>query len=47
MFLERFKGRLDIGDIDTKDNKILNIVVVVGVVVTLMVVVALLMYAFL
>lgn len=44
MFLERFHGKFDVGD---KDNRVTNIVFVVGVVVTLMVVIGLLMYAFL
>jgi hypothetical protein len=47
MLLERFRGKTDIGDINTKDNRITNVVFVVGVVITLMVVIGLLMYAFL
>lgn len=47
MFFERFYGKKDIGDINTKDNRITNVVFVVGVVITLMVVVGILMYAFL
>ena len=47
MFLERFHGKTDIGDINTKDNRVTNVVFVVGVVITLMVVIGLLMYAFL
>jgi len=47
MLLEKFRGNPEVGDIDTKDNKITNIVVAAGLVVTLMVVVILLMYAFL
>jgi hypothetical protein len=35
MFLERFYGKKDIGDINTKDNRITNVVFVVGVVITL------------
>ena len=46
MFLERFHGK-DVEGINTKDNRITNIVFVVGVVITLMVVIGLLMYAFL
>ena len=44
MFIERFHGKFDVGE---KDNRVTNIVFVVGVVVTLMVVTGLLMYAFL
>lgn len=47
MLLERFRGNPDVGDIDSKDNKVTSIVFFVGFAVTLMVVVALLMYAFL
>lgn len=44
MLLEKFHGKFDIGD---KGNRITNVVFIVGVVITLMVVVGLLMYAFL
>jgi hypothetical protein len=47
MFFERFHGKADIGDINTKDNRITNAVFAVGFVITLMVVIGLLMYAFL
>lgn len=47
MFLERFHGKQDIGDINTHDNRFTNVIFVVGVVITLMVVIGLLMYAFL
>ena len=47
MFLERFRGKTDIRDGITKDDRITNVVFVVGVVITLMVVIGLLMYAFL
>ena len=47
MFLDRFRGNPDMGDIDTKDNKITNIVFFAGFAVTLMVIIVLLMYAFL
>jgi hypothetical protein len=47
MFFERFRGKMNIGDINTNDNRITNVVFVVGVVITLMVVIGLLMYAFL
>ncbi len=46
MFLERYRGKY-MGDIDTKDNRILNVWFFAGAVVTLLVVVGLLMYAFL
>ena len=35
MILERFRGNPETGDIDTKDNKILNFVVLAGALVTL------------
>lgn len=47
MFWEKIHGDPRIGDIDHKDNKVVNMIFVAGVVVTLLVVVALLMYAFL
>lgn len=47
MFLDRFHGNPNIGDLNTKDNRVTNVVFVVGVVITLMVVIGLLMYAFL
>ncbi len=47
MLFERFRGNPNMGDIDTGDNRITNMVFLAGFVVTLMVVAALLMYAFL
>ena len=47
MFLERFRGNPNTGDIDTRDNRVLNVFFFAGVVVTLLIVVGLLMYAFL
>lgn len=47
MLLERFHGKKDIGDVNTKDNRIMNVVFVVGVVITLMVAIGLFMLAFL
>ena len=47
MFLERFHGNPEIGDIDTKDNRIVNVVFFAGFVITLMVVGFLLMVYFL
>ena len=47
MFWEKIHGDPKIGDIGHKDNTVVNMIFVAGVVVTLLVVVALLMYAFL
>ncbi len=47
MLWEKIHGDPKIGDIDHKDDKAVNMIFVAGVVVTLLVVVALLMYAFL
>ncbi len=44
---ERFQGKTDVGDIDTKDNKVVDIAFFVGFAITLMVVVWLFMLAFL
>jgi hypothetical protein len=44
MFLEKFHGKFDVGG---KDNRITNIMFFAGLIVTLMVVIGLLMYAFL
>ena len=47
MFLERFRGNPNMGDIDTRDNRFLNVFFFAGVVVTFVIAVGLLMYAFL
>jgi hypothetical protein len=47
MLLEKFHGKMSVGGINTKDNRFTNVVFVVGVVITLMVVIGLLMFAFL
>lgn len=47
MFWEKIRGDPKIGDIGHKDNKVVNMIFVAGVVVTLMACVAFLMYAFL
>ncbi len=47
MLWEKIHGDPKIGDISHEDNKVVNMIFVAGVVVTLLVVVALLMYAFL
>jgi len=47
MFLEKFHGKMYVGGINTKDNRTVNVVFVVGVVITLMVAIGLLMFAFL
>jgi len=47
MFFERLYGNTDSWGINTNDNRFMNVVFVVGVVITLMVVMGLLMYAFL
>jgi len=47
MFLERFHGKTDIWGVNTKNNRIMDVVFVVGVVITLMVAIGLLMVAFL
>jgi hypothetical protein len=44
MFFEKFHGKFDVG---CKDNRITNIMFFAGLIVTLMVVIGLLMYAFL
>ena len=46
MFFERFHGKTDIGDIDTKDNAVTNMVFFAGFIVTLLVAIMLLMYFF-
>jgi hypothetical protein len=47
MFLARFRGNPNVGDIDTRDNRVMNVVFFAGAVVTLVICVGLLMYAFL
>ena len=47
MFWEKIHGNPKIGDINHKDNTVVNTIFVVGVVITLMVCVAFLMYALL
>ena len=47
MLWEKIHGDPKIGDIQHKDNTVVNMIFVAGVIVTLMVVVALLMYGFL
>ena len=44
MFLERFKGAANTGDIDTKYNKYVTAAFIIGFTVTLAVVVFMLMY---
>jgi hypothetical protein len=47
MFWEKIHGNPKIGDIQHKDNRVVNMIFVAGVVVTLMACVAFLMYALL
>ena len=47
MLWEKIHGDPKIGDIDHKDNKVVNIIFVAGVVVTLMACVAFVMYGLL
>jgi hypothetical protein len=47
MFWEKIRGNPKTGDIQHKDNTVVNTIFVVGVVVTVIVCIALLMYAFL
>jgi hypothetical protein len=47
MFLARFRGNPNVGDIDTRDNRVVNVLFFAGVVVTVVICVGLLMYAFL
>lgn len=47
MFTKKFHGQKDIGDANTKDNRIMNLVFFVGVVITLLVAMfGLYLYAF-
>lgn len=47
MFPKRTQGKMDIGDANTTENKIMNLVFFVGVVITLMVAIfGLYLYAF-
>ena len=47
MLLPKFHGDPKIGDIDHKDNTVVNMIFIAGVVVTLMACVAFLMYGLL
>jgi hypothetical protein len=47
MLLERFRGNPNIGDVNTRDNRVLNVLFFAGVIVTLVICVGILMYAFL
>jgi hypothetical protein len=47
MLFERFRGNPNTGDIDTKDNRVTNVLFFAGVIVTLVICVGILMYAFL
>ena len=47
MFLARFRGNPNISDINTRDNRVVNVLFFAGFVVTVVICVGLLMYAFL